>query len=99
MDAKNFEYLSKKVGRYEQLQDIKVNLSCMQEKLVKDENLKIVVGDEEFKKIVLNECHSDENSHNNVKDEINDLFREIKDNLIDTIGMALVEIEDKIKEL
>ena len=101
MDAKNFEYLSKKVGRYEQLQTMKENLNELQTKLVKDEPLEIKVGNVDFwsdDTIKFGDTDAKANGLL-VKDEYEELMREIKDNLIDAIGIKIVEIEERMKEL
>lgn len=102
MDAKNYEYLSKKVGRYEQLQTMKENLNELQTKLVKDEALEIIVGykDHLYDDIIqFGDMDTKKANSCFVKDEYEDLLREIKDNLIDAIGMKIIEIEEKMKEL
>lgn len=101
MDQENFMYLSKKVGRYEQLQIMKENLNDIQVKLVKDEPLEIRVGNyNRFINSSIQFGDSDtEKSNSLIKDEYEELLREIKDNLIDTIGMKIVEINKKLEEL
>jgi len=102
MDAKNFEYLNKKVGRYEQLQIMRENLDALQAKLVNDEPLEIRVGEfGHFSNDSIQFGSSDikEIKMCLVKDEYEDLIREIKDDLIDSIGMKIVEINDKMEEL
>jgi len=44
MDAKNFEYLSKKVYQYEQLEKLKDKLNSIQGLLVKDFEITIKIG-------------------------------------------------------
>lgn len=97
MDAKNFEYLSKKVGRYERLDKLRDRLNSMQQMLVKDACITINVAQ------VSNagqDCIgiTDMITTTNLE-EYDELMREIKDNLIDSIGMKIVEIEEKMKEL
>ena len=102
MDAKNFEYLSKKVGRFEQLQIMKERLNNIQSKLVKDEPLEIKVGNfnpYSDSSIQFGDSNAGKQNNNLVKDEYEELMREIKDNLIDAIGMKIIEIEYKMKEL
>ena len=99
MDAKNFEYLSKKVYRYEQLEGLKDKLNSIQKLLVRDFEITIKVGgsisvvdrDEDFYSLTDRKLAQIE--------EHDDLMREIKDNLIDAIGMKLIEIEEKMEEL
>lgn len=100
MNHDNFMYLSKKVSRYEQLQIMKENLAAVQERLVNDEPLTINVGDDEYC-CAIEFGDKDVNKVTNclVKSEHEELMREIKDNLIDAIGMKIVEIEEKMKEL
>lgn len=95
MDAKNFEYLSKKVTRYEQLQQMKSVISKMQELLVKDNKLKITVDCDGIHYHSL----SEDLPMNVPIEEHDELMRKIKDNLIDSIGMKIVEINDKMEEL
>jgi len=95
MDAKNFEYMSKKVDRYNKLDQLKNKLNSIQELLVKDHELNITVS--EFG------CDyqglSEKLPLNFMIEEYDDLFREIKDNLIDTIGMKIIEINQIMEEL
>lgn len=99
MDAKNFEYLSKKVYKYEQLEKLKDKLNSIQELLVRDFEITIKVGSS----ISVVDREEDFYSLTDRKlaqiKEYDDLMREIKDNLIDAIGMKIVEINDKMEEL
>lgn len=92
MDAKNYEYLRNKVVRYEILNNFRSSLNSMQERLLKDETTRITVGG--FEGI----SSLSDNSYEELE-ENGDLMREIKDDLIDTIGMKIVEINDKMEEL
>lgn len=103
MDAKNFEYLKNKVGRFEQLQIMRENLDALQVRLVNDEPINIKVGEEDFladdNTIQFGDTDTKKASSCHVKDEYECLLREIKDNLIDAIGMKIVEINEKMEEL
>ena len=95
MDAKNFEYLSKKIDRYGRLDNVKDKLNQIQQLLVKDHSLKIQIDCDG-----INYCVFPEKLPPHIHiEEYDDLMREIKDNLIDAIGMKIIEIEDKMKEL
>lgn len=93
MDAKNFEYLQNKVLTYEKLGYLKDRLNSMQESLVRDYRLTVIVKDKNNDSILI----SDDDARR--FDDYEVLMREIKDNLIDAIGMKIVEIEEKMKEL
>lgn len=93
MDSKNYIYLKNKVERYNSLELYKENLAEIQNLLVKDHYLKIHVEDEEVY------CLGEKLPFGRQLDEHEELMREIKDNLIDSIGMKIVEINDKMEEL
>lgn len=95
MDKENYAYLKSKVERYNKLELLKEHLEEMQALLVKDHDIKIQVDDEGVNCISLKERLP----FNTQIDELEELMREIKDNLIDAIGMKIVEIEEKMKEL
>lgn len=95
MDAKNYEYLRNKVERYNKLELFKEHLAEIQNLLVKDHDIKIQVDDEGVNCISLKQ----KLPFNVQLDEHEELMREIKDNLIDSIGMKIVEINDKMEEL
>lgn len=102
MDAKNFEYLSNKVGRYDQLHIMRENLDVIQTKLVNDEPVTIKVGEEDCccdDTIQFGDSDTKKVSSCQVKDVHEELMREIKDNLIDTIGMKIVEINQIMEEM
>lgn len=95
MDGENYIYLKNKVERYDKFELLKENLVEIQELLVKDHDIEIRVDDEGVNRISLNE----KLPFGMKIDEHEELMREIKDNLIDTIGMKIIEIEYKMKEL
>lgn len=100
MNKENFKYLSEKVGRYDQLQIMKENLVAVQERLVNDEPLTINVGDDEYCcAIEFGDEDVEKASNCLVKTEHEELMREIKNDLIDAIGMKIVEINDKMEEM
>lgn len=95
MDRENYIYLKNKVERYNKLELFKENLIEIQNLLVKDRDVKIQVDDEGVNCISLKA----KLPFNMQIDEHDELMREIKDNLIDAIGMKIVEINDKMEEL
>lgn len=95
MDAKNYIYLKDKVERYSKLELLKEHLEEVQGLLVKDHDIKIQVNGEGVNCVSL----SERLPFKMKIDEHEELMREIKDNLIDTIGMKIIEIEEKMKEL
>lgn len=99
MDTRNFEYLSKKIYKYEQLEKLKDKLNSIQGLLVRDFEITIKVGSS----ITSTDKQEDFYSLTDRKlaqiQEYDDLMREIKDNLIDSLGMKIVEINEKMEEL
>lgn len=94
MDAKNYEYLKDKVARYEMLNHYREKISFVQEELVKDEHITIILGN-----VFVKSSHDLSDSHFQGLEEHDELMREIKDNLIDSIGMKIVEINEKMEAL
>lgn len=95
MDAKNYEYLKDRVDKYQRLDWTKGKLIETQKALVKAHDLKIHIDSDGVNHYAI---------HSNLPlqlmtEEYSDLFGEIKDNLIDAIGIKIVEIEEKMKEL
>jgi len=99
MDNKNYEYLSNKVTRYEQLQTLKEHLDDLQQDLIKDKDIEISIN-EDFNS---GRCIADNVARKanckQIKGEYEELMREIKDNLIDTIGMTIVKINEIMEEM
>ena len=95
MDLKNYEYLRTKIDRYEKLHQLKDKLNNVQSLLVKDCEINLVLDNDGMNRASLNE----KLPAGIQIDEHDELMREIKDNLIDSIGMKIVEIEEKMKDL
>lgn len=95
MDANNYIYLKNKVERFQRLEMFKETLVDMQAALVRDKDITITVDSEGTDYMAMKE----KLPFGLRIEEHDELFREIKDNLIDAIGMKIIEIEDKMKEL
>ncbi len=95
MDEKNYEYMKNKVERFNKLTLLKEHLGEVQALLVKDHDIKIQIFEAGVNHVSL----SEKLPFRTQIDERDELMREIKDNLIDAIGMKLIEIEEKMKDL
>ena len=95
MDTNNYIYLKNKVERFKRLEMFKETLVDMQAVLVRDKDITITVDPEGTDYMAIKE----KLPFGLRIEEHDELFREIKDNLIDTIGMKLIEIEEKMKDL
>ncbi|MBP1924620.1 hypothetical protein J2Z76_000473 [Sedimentibacter acidaminivorans] len=99
MDNKNYEYLSNKVTRYEQLQTLKEHLDDFQQDLIKDKDINVSISEVFVDGPYIADDVARKANCNHIKDEYEELMREIKDNLIDTIGMTIVKINQIMEEL
>ncbi|MDF2881700.1 MAG: hypothetical protein K0R54_2257 [Clostridiaceae bacterium] len=99
MDHENFMYLNKKVVRYEQLQSFKEHLNDFQQELIKDKDIRIAISDDDYDKTFIADNMARKSVCIHIKDEYDELMREIKDNLIDSIGMTLVKINQIMEEI
>lgn len=101
MDTTTVQYMQSKVNAYKQLNDYQNNLEGCQNLLIKDKHIKITVDDIENNKrfIITDDIDDNDPDREYTKEEHGDLIREIKDDLIDAIGMATVRIQQKMEEL
>ncbi len=98
MDKETLKYMKDKVTRFEQLDSFKNALDDIQVALINDEDMRISVGyDGAENDIGDYEVNKVPFSH--IKDEYLDLLREVKDNLIDSIGMTIVKINQIMEEV
>jgi hypothetical protein len=100
MNKENFDYMKNKVTKYDQLEGFKIDLNDFQESLLRDADIKLNVKDydECIDAVIADEqMRKQPNSH--IQDIYGDLLREVKDDLIDTIGMTIVKINEIMEEM
>jgi len=100
MDKETLKYMKDKVTRCEQLEGFKIDLNDLQTCLLNDQEITISVKDfEECVEVAIGDNQMMKLPNSHIQDEYGELLREIKDNLIDSIGMTIVKINEIMEEL